>query len=222
MKWAHPTTGLAIALLSGLILSTGSSSASVILSNLDGNDGTGTLLGGSTRSKAMGFQIGSSAVTLDSVTLRLEIVDFTSVDIDVALFDDTGATQPGSSLMTFSNPTISANGIANFTFDAPSNPTLDAGETYWIVVRDHSTATTTRWMANSPSVTPTDPTPSTIDALHVGTKFSTLAYPPTGSSAILTSYALTAIPEPAQLVAAGALVLGTFAAGRRLAGARKS
>lgn len=170
----------------------------------------------------MGFQIGAGSLTLDSVTLRLQILDFANADLDVTLFDDTGSSAPGSLLMTFSNPSFTANEIANFTFDAPLNLTLDAGETYWLVVRDHDADAATRWMASNPAVTPTDPTPGTIDATHVGTKFSTLTYPPTGGSTILTSYALTAVPEPAQVVVAGAFALATFAAGRRLTAGRRS
>jgi hypothetical protein len=186
---------------------------SVILSNLDGNDLTSTALADASRSKAMGFQVGATSQIIDFVTLRLQVTDFASANLDVALFDDNGSGSPGTSLMTFDNPVLSSDGTANFNFDAPVNLELTSGEVYWIVVRNLNTSSV-RWMASNPAVSPTDPTPSTIDATHFGTKFSIPDYPPTGASGILTSYSITAVPEPVRGIVGVAISLSALAMGR--------
>lgn len=189
--------------------------AAVIISNLDGNDGTSTSLNTSDRSKAMGFLMGSETLTLDSVVLRLEIADYTITSLEVRLFDNNGSNNPGSELLTFDNPAITANGVANYTFSAPVSYSLQAGEVYWVVARDLGSSTGSRWLASSPAVTPTDPTPSVINATHFGTKFSVGTYPPTGVSSTLASYAVAAVPEPAETaLAVGAGLVGLIAARR--------
>lgn len=185
----------------------------VILSNLNGNDLNQTALADASRSKAMGFQVGATSQIIDFVTLRLQITDFAAANLDVALFDDNGSGSPGTSLMTFDNPVLSSDGTANFNFDAPFELELTSGEVYWIVARNLNTSSV-RWMASNPAVSPTDPTPSTIDATHFGTKFSAGAYPPTGSSSILTSYSITAVPEPVTGIVGVAISLSALAMGR--------
>lgn len=195
-----------------LCLAATGASGETFLSNLDGNDATFTSLNDGTRSKAMGFTIGSSPITLSSVTLRLEIANPALTTMDVALFSDSGSAAPGSRLVTLDNPVITATGIANYSFTAPSPVALTTSSSYWIVARDLGSATASRWMASSPAVTPTDPFGSPAQATHLGTKFSTGGtYPPSGASSTLASYALISVPEPAETVGLVGLGLGAFA-----------
>lgn len=189
----------------------------VFLSNLDGNDVTSTSLHTSDRSKGMGFTMGSSPLTLNAVTLRLDVPDVASTSMDVALFSDSGAGEPQSRLLTFSNPVLTANGIANYSFAAPSPFALAAHTSYWIVVRDLGSFTFSRWFGSNPGATPTDPEGFPADAIHLGSTFSSLdIYPPTGNSSLLNSYALVAVPEPEGWAAVAALGLAGFVAGRKI------
>lgn len=206
-------------LLTQLLFGTGlASSAAVFLSNLDGNDGTSTALFSSDRSKAMGFDIGATPVSLGSVILRLQFGELSNVNFEVSLFDNSGSNNPGISLLTFSNPDFSANVTANFTFDAPAPYQLAANTRYWVVVRDNNNSGTTssgRWMASSPTVVPVDPDNSTVEATHFGARFSVGTFPPVGASGTLNSYALVAVPEPADYLLAAGLGLVGLAAYRR-------
>jgi uncharacterized protein (TIGR03382 family) len=192
------------------------SMADVIIGNMPGNDGTSTFMnaplgganGGSVHdSKAAGFVMpAGDPYTLDFVTLRLAFFDTDSVPM-VQLYSNAG-TVPGSLIHTLSNPTISVT-TDDFVFTPTSTVTLDAGETYWIVVwNDAPVANSFRWMANSPSIVPTGV------AINAGYRFSNGGPPPTGNSTTLNSYSVNAtiIPAPSGLALLG---LGLVALRRR-------
>ncbi len=152
--------------------------AEVIISNHPGNDGTQTAgINESTRTKGMGFTMpGGSDLTLDAVTMRLDI---NSVDVApvVEIYSDGGGA-PGALLTTLVNPASFSLGIDDYAFAPDGSFTLVGGETYWIVAS--SASGTYDWKASSPAETPTGL------ATHVGATFG--AYPPASSSSILTTY----------------------------------
>ncbi len=156
--------------------------AEVIISNHPGNDGTQTAgINATTRTKGMGFTMpGGSDLGLDALTMRLDI---TSVDVVpvVEIYSDGGGA-PGTLLTTLENPASFSPGIGDYTFTPADSFTLAGGETYWIVAS--SAAGTYDWKASSPAQTPTGL------ATHAGATFG--AYPPVGSSSILTTYFIEA------------------------------
>lgn len=187
----------------------GQASADILISNLPGNDGSqsAALEGG--RIKAMGFTMPAGVdYFLDSADVRLR-VDGLEVDPLVRIFSDSGGL-PSTSLAELNDPTISSIGIETYSFTPGAPLVLEAGATYWLVVYNEG-GSSIDWMASSPSQTPTGL------ASHAGSLFSTGTgpNPPTGSSSILTSYAIMATPVPAPGALALAALGGVFAARRR-------
>lgn len=185
----------------------GQASADLLISNLPGNDGSQSAGLQNGRIKAMGFTMPAGQdYFLDSADVRLEIGGL-AVDPLVRIFNDVGGA-PTSELVELQDPALGV-GIDTYSF-TPSSPfVLEAGQTYWLVVYNTG-GDNLNWKASSPSETPTGL------ASHAGSLFSTSAgpNPPTGSSSILTSYAIqgTAVPAPAAL---SVLALGGLACARR-------
>lgn len=185
----------------------GQASADVLITNLPGNDGSqsAALQGG--RIKAMGFTMPAGQdYFLDSADVRLNVTG-PGVDPLVRIFDDAGGV-PVSELAELQDPALSV-GIDTYSF-TPSSPfILEAGQTYWLVVYNAG-GDGLDWKASSPGETPTGL------ASHAGSLFSTTSgpNPPTGTSSILTSYAIqgTVVPAPAAL---SMLALGGLACARR-------
>lgn len=185
----------------------GQASADLLISNLPGNDGSQSagLQGG--RIKAMGFTMPAGQdYFLDSADIRLNITG-SAVDPLVRIFDDVGGT-PTNELAELQDPALGI-GVDTYSFTAAAPLVLEAGQTYWLVVYNVG-GDSLDWKASSPSETPTGL------ASHAGSLFSTTTgpNPPTGSSSILTSYAIqgTAVPAPAAL---SVLALGGVACARR-------
>ena len=156
--------------------------AQVIISNHPGNDGTQTAaINDATRTKGMGFEMsGGSDLAFDAITMRLDI---NSVDVIplVEIYSDDGGL-PGTLLTTLENPASFSLGIDDYVFTPTDSFTLVGGESYWIVAS--SSFGTYDWKASSPAETPTGL------ATHVGATFG--AYPPVGTSSILTTYFIEA------------------------------
>jgi hypothetical protein len=186
----------------------------VIIGNMPGNDGTSTFMnapaggsngGGDFDSKAAGFTMpGGLPYTLDSVTLRLNFFNTVSVP-RVQMYTNVGG-NPGSLIQTLANPSF-ATGTGSFVFTPTSTLTLNAGQTYWIVVwNDAPVANSFQWMANQPSIAPSG------IATNAGYRFNFGAPPPTGNSTVFNTYEVhaTLVPEPASglalLLAGGALL----------------
>ena len=188
------TARVLVAAVAALTVSA-SAMAQTIISNHPGNDGSQTAgINDSTRTKGMGFTMPSGLdYTLDAVTLRLDI---TTVDVSplIEIYSDAGGV-PGTSLTTLNNPAAFDLGIGDYAFTPASSFTLEADTSYWIVAS--SSLATYSWKASSPSLTPTGV------ATHLGATFG--AYPPSGSSGILTTYFVdaTVVPAPGSLALLG-------------------
>ena len=156
--------------------------ADVIISNHPGNDATQTAgINATSRTKGMGFTMpAGSGMDLQSITMRL---DFDTVDVIplVEIYSDSGGV-PGTLLTTLDNPAILDVGINDYAFTPSSSFTLEGGETYWIVAS--SVSGTYDWKASSPAQIPTGL------ATHRAATFG--AYPPVGTSSILTTYFIEA------------------------------
>lgn len=171
--------------------------ADVLISNHPGNDGTATSLngaGGSIDSKAVGFTMPAGMdYFLDQITLRLTINDAAN-DPSVAIWSDVGGA-PSAALVTLTNPTFAVGAAADYVFVPSSQFTLQAGQTYWIMVYNQSAgADSFLWMASSPAQTPSG------SATHVGYLFSYTLPPPTGTSSTFNTYLLEGTTVPVELM----------------------
>lgn len=191
-------------LVTGVLLAVASTaSAGVIISNLNGNDGTQSAGIDDVRNKGMGFSMAAgSDYSLDFVTLRLDITG-TPGDVDpiVQIWSDVGGS-PGAALTTLADPMFSATGINNYAFTTTGPFTLLADTTYWLVVSGAVGTSGFDWKASSPAVTPTG------IATHFGSKFDTNGPPPTNDSSILNSYSINAteiagVPVPGSVALLG-------------------
>lgn len=189
------TASVLVAATAALSVSAHALAQTTIISNHPGNDGSQTAgINDGTRTKGVGFAMpGGSDYTLDAVTLRLDITSVDTVPL-VEIFSDAGGA-PGASLTTLMNPGSFGLGIDDYAFTPTSSFTLEADQSYWVVAS--STLGTYSWKASSPSVTPTGL------ATHLGATFG--AYPPVGSSSILTTYFVdaTVVPAPGSLALLG-------------------
>ncbi len=172
--------------------------ADVIISNMPGNDGTGTFLNGDTHSldnsKAAGLIMPAGTdYFLDNVVMRLEILDAANNPV-VQIWSDAGGV-PGVSLITLTNPSFTIGGIFSYTFTPPSQFTLEAGQTYWVLIHNDSPGDDRfEWYANSPAITPTG------IATNAGYLYSTGPPPPTASSSYLNSYEVNGSQVPVELM----------------------
>jgi hypothetical protein len=171
--------------------------ADVLISNHPGNDGTYTSLngaGGSIDSKAVGFTMPAGTdYFLDQVTLRMRITDPAN-DPYVAIWSDVGGS-PTSELIVLTNPTFTAGIIGDYVFTPPSQFTLVASQTYWVMVYNQSAgADSVHWMASSPGQAPSG------SASHVGYLFSFTLPPPTGTSSTFNTYILEGTLVPVELM----------------------
>jgi hypothetical protein len=194
----------------------GAARADVILSNLPGNDRSTTFINGPRGgfdgvipfgSKAAGFTMTTSSdFLLDEVQLRLLFVSANSVPV-VALYNTNALGNPGTPLITLTNPPVLPVGaITTFSFLPPAPFTLAAGSTYWIVVSNAATVPDSfLWEANAPSIRPTGL------ATSAGYRFNNGPPPPVSASSTFNSFAVLAtalIPEPSTGLLCGVGMLG--------------
>ena len=196
-----PSMGRATLLLVGsaiaVALWSSPASADVLISNLPGTDNTYTSIngaGGSLDSKAAGFIMPAGTdYNLDHVTLRLRIQDAAN-DPSVAIWSDSSGT-PGSVLITLTDPVFTVGVIADYEFTPPSPFTLQASQTYWIVVYNESTGSDSfHWMASSPGQTPTGL------ATSAGYLFDYGPPPPVSPSSTINSYQVDGTLVPVELM----------------------
>ena len=107
--------------------------------------------------KAVGFAMGSSAYTLDSATLAMDMQ--LGAGNPVVSIWSAGPLGPGVELLVLTNPpNLSAGGLADFVFTAPSAFTLDANQTYWLHIRSEpQLGNPFNWMSTSNVNPPTGP-----------------------------------------------------------------
>lgn len=224
-KWALPATiclkrietlTKVLQIIAGIsLLVTAQAQATVIISNLTGNDGTFTFInaaaggsavptsnfggeGGPEDSKAAGFTMGPTTFSLDSVDLRLHVGQAASAPL-VQIFDDV-AGSPTNLLVPLVNPAFALGVDGTYTFTPSAALLLEADMTYWVVASNAAlVADSYLWLASSsPSIAPSGPA-----ATNAGYKFAFTPPPPLNDSTVLNSYAingsLAAVPEPTTL-----------------------
>lgn len=177
--------------------------AAPIIGNLPGNDGAAVIDLDLFKTKAMGFTMGSQMYSLDGVSLRLRMIDFTATPV-VQIWSNDSSDNPGTLLVTLGNPSLPANGAGTYVF-TPSTPfVLNAGITYWLVVGTTAASTDPSeldWLASNPDTAPTGP-----GATHFGARYDGDGPPPAGASSLRNLYQLdgSPVPEPATLALMGA------------------
>lgn len=190
-----------------LMVCAGAVSADVIISNLDGNDGSQSADLDALRVKGMGFTMpAGDDWTMDFATIRLR-ANGAGIEPIVQIWSDVGGA-PDAVIDTLVNPSFADSGIVNYEFEPSGSVTLEAGATYWLIVYGTGVGSTFDWMASSPAQTPTGV------ATHAGALFDTDGPPPGNNSSILNSYSINAtlVPAPSSLALLG---LGVLAARRR-------
>lgn len=172
--------------------------ADLLIGNMPGNDGTGTYLNGDANSldnsKAAGFTMpAGTGYFLDTVVMRLEIIEAANNPV-VQIWSNSGGI-PGTPLVTLTNPPFTIGGIFSYAFTPPSPVTLEAGQTYWVVIyNDSAGADRFEWFANSPAITPAGL------ATNAGYLYSTGPPPPTVPSSYYNSYEVNGTLVPVELM----------------------
>ena len=187
-----------IATVCVLIACGGAANADVIISNLDGNDGSQTADINALRCKGMGFYMpAGDDYILDSAVLRLETFG-SDIRPIIEIWSDAGG-NASAPLTRLNNPSFAASGIANYEFTADAGFVLSADTHYWVVAYGEDGADRVDWKASSPSVIPTG------YAVHDRATFGTSGPPPVNTSSIVVSYALNAhvVPAPAGMALLG-------------------
>jgi hypothetical protein len=203
--------------------------AGIILGNLPAsNDNTGTDFM-TIQYKAMGFLMGATAVSLESITYRYEMLDILNFGIGFMHIYSDAAGLPGASLAqnhlayplgpgTFENTVgfgigPGGNWCGNCGF--PTLPfTLEANTAYWLVLSAQPVSTQGplpfRWLASSPGITPAGPL-----ATHTGGYTSTDGIN-WNNSTIFNSYQLNGtVPEPGTVWLGGLALAGLAVRFRR-------
>lgn len=180
----------------------------IVISNLNGDDGTESFNLNDVRSKAMGFTMGSgSDYVLEIATLRFETFG-SNTQANIELWSNNNGLL-GSKLETLSNPgSFNSSGIANYEFMS-AGTTLQANQSYWLLAYGTSSGSRFDWMASDPGTAPTG------SATHLGALYDDNGPPPTNDSSILNSYSITArVPEPTSFMMFG-LAMAVMARRRR-------
>lgn len=175
--------------------------------------------------KAVGFTMGATDYSVDSITLRLSGVGNTGTDAPlVSIYTaNAGKTAPSTLVGTFTNPTFTSTAITNWVFTPASGITLTAGASYFITVQQTNTTGSDLsfvWENGGTLTDNTNTVPTGVGATHDTARFGggPLASAINSVSSRHNWYQLdgTAIPEPASALIAGlgAVLLG----GRRRRG----
>ena len=154
--------------------------AAVIFGNLAGytnSSGPATSVeGGSPGSgKSIGLTMGAESFFLSSVTLRLSLDSVTNDVPLVEIWTADVSNTPGALYGTLANPVFTYNGAnADYTFTMPTSLTLDAGSSYFVVVRNSgptagAPAGSFTWASGSPTVVPSGSFASSIGSPIFGT-----------------------------------------------------
>ncbi|MDF3059245.1 MAG: hypothetical protein K0R17_3460 [Rariglobus sp.] len=199
-----------------LALALPSLKADIVFGNLAAltNGGATTVIQGTNGTgKAIGFTMGTSSYEITSVTLRLlNVGNDLSTDVPLITIWTSNGNKPMVQVGgTFTNPTsYTPLTSTNYTFTPASTITLDANQSYFLVVRGNNAATSFDWLAGSPTVAPTGVAGSAISRFGLNTSV------PNYSSASsvynwfqIDGTAISVIPEPSTYaVFIGISVLG--------------
>jgi len=160
---------------------------------------------------AQGFQVGSSATSLDlqSVTVGLFATNSGSVPLSVAIYGD-AAGQPGSLLHTSGTVNVGNTGTYTFPFTGVS---LSTETSYWVVPQGGAS-----WYLDATNTTPGGQNGSGYSYLGTLRQLPDLSW--TTPNPNLTSYSVSinAVPEPHAFVLAGVGIATAVALVRRRRG----
>lgn len=179
-----------------------SAEASVVLTNMPGNDGTQSQSLSPLRQKAVSFQVdASSSYVVQSALLRLNVLD-TAMSPVLTLHLDSGSNTPGALAGTFTNPSSYTLGFGSYQFQ--SSAVVLPSTKYWLKLSGTIEEWDFDWAANSPGITPTG------SWTYLSQLFSTTGGSSWAASGVLNSFELkaTPVPEPATLAAIGLGVAG--------------
>ena len=197
----------------------GSANATVIISNLNGNDqNASTLVGNLLRSKALGFTLPAAGqYQLDSVVLRLDVGDATRT-IAAGIYGSAAGVPSGSALVTFTIPVFTT-GIQNYTLLPDATFLLQPLTTYFLVAYGTSPGSSSSyidWLGNFSPVTPTG---LATFAGAFADNSGAVTVPPTVASSVINSFAINAtdasVPEPSTLSMMALFALSAGAVRRR-------
>ncbi|MBV8130878.1 MAG: PEP-CTERM sorting domain-containing protein [Planctomycetaceae bacterium] len=138
-----------------VLLTTGAipSRADLVIGNLPGNDNNFSVIGQGFTA-AMGFTMGSSSYALTDAKLVLALTDPSS-NAPLLQLQNNVSGAPGTSLLTFTNPSLSA-GTATYTFAPSTAFTLQSNTTYWLdLTSSNANGGPFFWLGNNPGSTPT-------------------------------------------------------------------
>jgi hypothetical protein len=175
----------------------------MILTSLPGND-LGAYNGISSGfAYSIGITVGTNALQLDSVDLRLKSIS-ASGNATVELRSDIAGTPSAAALKTFTSQTVSANGFNTYSFAPNGTVSLSAGTTYWLtILNDFQNPNGLIISASNPPATPTS-----LAASYAGLRFGT----PTNQAlnamtlpvpSFQLNGSISAVPEPTWLAALG-------------------
>jgi hypothetical protein len=134
----------------------GAAHADVMLGNLSGSLDNDQSHPNGTTLKAVGFTTPGSAYVLDSVVLRIDELNASNLYLPVLTLDSNASGKPGAVLDTFTSPTPVL-GVQNLTLSPTSSFTLQAGQTYWLVLGSTNTTTSSdfQWLGTTAGDYPT-------------------------------------------------------------------
>lgn len=152
--------------------------------------------GGPESSKAAGFTIGATPISLTSIDLRLHIGHAASVPL-VQLYDDVAGV-PTNLLTTLTNPAFNLGIDAAYSFTPSSIFMMASGSTYWLTVSNSAAGVADSFLWTTDIGVP----PIGPFASNAGYMFASSPPPPAGSSSVFNSYEVkgVAVPEPATLL----------------------
>jgi hypothetical protein len=190
--------------------------ATIIYGNLSAltNGGNNTQIEGTNGvGKAVGFTMGDTSYDLTSVTLRLFAAGDNALDKPLITLWTSDGNKPVAQVGdTFTNPVSYTPTVStNYTFTPVAPITLDANQSYFVVVRGIDATTSFQWLAGTTSIPPTG-VAATSGIYRFGLNTSVPNY--TGSSSVLNWFqidgtAISNIPEPSTYAAlAGIAMLG--------------
>lgn len=210
------------ALLFATCTATTSQAAIVIgnLSSFTNDNGTASAVVGTGSGKAIGFTMGADSYTIDSVLLRLrDVGNNLSTDLPLITIWTSNGTSPVAQVGDIlTNPvSFTPASAVNYTFTTAATITLEANQSYFLVVRGNNSATNFNWLNGSPTVAPTGIASSAIG------RFGTAQPVPNWTSSSsnfnwfqINGTVVSAIPEPSSFALfAGAAGLGLVATRRR-------